>query len=51
MTTPFYKKAKIMEEGIVPGGGSVLLHARTNINVEDIGSQIVYNACAPKSCH
>jgi chaperonin GroEL len=35
-----------LEEGIVPGGGSVLLHARTNINVEDIGSQIVYNACA-----
>ena len=35
-----------LEEGIVPGGGAVLLHARTNINVEDIGSQIVYNACA-----
>jgi chaperonin GroEL len=35
-----------LEEGIVPGGGSVLLHARTNINIEDIGSQIVYNACA-----
>jgi chaperonin GroEL len=35
-----------LEEGIVPGGGSVLLHARTNINVSDIGSQIVYNACA-----
>jgi chaperonin GroEL len=35
-----------LEEGIVPGGGSVLLHARTSINIEDIGSQIVYNACA-----
>jgi chaperonin GroEL len=35
-----------LEEGIVPGGGAVLLHARTNINVNDIGSQIVYNACA-----
>jgi chaperonin GroEL len=35
-----------LEEGIVPGGGAVLLHARTNININDIGSQIVYNACA-----
>jgi chaperonin GroEL len=35
-----------LEEGIVPGGGSVLLHARTNIYVDDIGSEIVYNACA-----
>jgi chaperonin GroEL len=35
-----------LEEGIVPGGGSVLLHARTSINVKDLGSQIVYNACA-----
>jgi chaperonin GroEL len=35
-----------LEEGIVPGGGSVLLHARTNINIDSIGSQIVYNACA-----
>jgi chaperonin GroEL len=35
-----------LEEGIVPGGGSVLLHARTSIEIEDIGSQIVYNACA-----
>jgi chaperonin GroEL len=35
-----------LEEGIVPGGGAVLLHARTNINISDIGSQIVYNACA-----
>ena len=35
-----------LEEGIVPGGGAVLLHARTSINVDDIGSQIVYNACA-----
>ncbi len=35
-----------LEEGIVPGGGAVLLHARTNIRIEDIGSQIVYNACA-----
>jgi chaperonin GroEL len=35
-----------LEEGIVPGGGSVLLHARTSINIDDIGSQIVYNACS-----
>jgi chaperonin GroEL len=35
-----------LEEGIVPGGGAVLLHARTSINVGDLGSQIVYNACA-----
>jgi chaperonin GroEL len=35
-----------LEEGIVPGGGSVLLHARTSIEINDIGSQIVYNACA-----
>jgi chaperonin GroEL len=35
-----------LEEGIVPGGGAVLLHARTSIKVTDIGSQIVYNACA-----
>jgi len=35
-----------LEEGIVPGGGSVLIHARNSIYVEDIGSQIVYNACA-----
>jgi chaperonin GroEL len=35
-----------LEEGIVPGGGSVLLHARTSINVKDLGSQIVYNACS-----
>ena len=35
-----------LEEGIVPGGGAVLLHARTSININDIGSQIVYNACA-----
>ena len=35
-----------LEEGIVPGGGAVLLHARNSIDVTDIGSQIVYNACA-----
>ena len=35
-----------LEEGIVPGGGAVLLHARTSIEISDIGSQIVYNACA-----
>jgi chaperonin GroEL len=35
-----------LEEGIVPGGGAVLLHARNSINISDIGSQIVYNACA-----
>jgi chaperonin GroEL len=35
-----------LEEGIVPGGGAVLLHARNSIDVNDIGSQIVYNACA-----
>jgi chaperonin GroEL len=35
-----------LEEGIVPGGGAVLLHARNSIDISDIGSQIVYNACA-----
>jgi chaperonin GroEL len=35
-----------LEEGIVPGGGAVLLHARENIRVDDLGAQIVYNACA-----
>jgi chaperonin GroEL len=35
-----------LEEGIVPGGGSVLLHARTCVEINDIGSNIVYNACS-----
>jgi chaperonin GroEL len=35
-----------LEEGIVPGGGAVLLHARTSINIDDIGSEIVFNACS-----
>ncbi len=36
-----------IEEGIVPGGGATLIHARTGIaNRDTIGSQIVYNACA-----
>ena len=34
-----------LEEGIVPGGGSALLYARENIEVSDIGSGIVYQAC------
>jgi chaperonin GroEL len=35
-----------IEEGIVPGGGSVLLHARNGINSrENIGSKIVWEAC------
>jgi chaperonin GroEL len=36
-----------IEEGIVPGGGATLIHARIGIaNRDTIGSQIVYNACA-----
>ena len=35
-----------LEEGIVPGGGAVLLHARNCIETNNIGAQIVYNACA-----
>ena len=36
-----------IEEGIVPGGGATLIHARAGIaNRDTIGSQIVYNACA-----
>jgi len=35
-----------LEEGIVPGGGSVLIHARESIDNDNIGSNIVYNACA-----
>ena len=34
-----------IEEGIVPGGGSALLYARESIEVSDIGSGIVYQAC------
>jgi chaperonin GroEL len=35
-----------LEEGIVPGGGAALLYARGNINKsDDLGSQIVYQAC------
>ena len=36
-----------LEEGIVPGGGSALLHAREAItNSEEIGPRIVYDACS-----
>ena len=36
-----------LEEGIVPGGGMALLHARNGItDVNSIGGRIVYNACA-----
>ena len=35
-----------IEEGIVPGGGAALLYARERIKeVDNIGSQIVYQAC------
>lgn len=34
-----------LEEGIVPGGGAVLLHARESIERTNIGSDIVYKAC------
>ena len=35
-----------IEEGIVPGGGVALLYMRDLIEVNDIGSQIVYEACS-----
>ena len=36
-----------LEEGIVPGGGMALLHARNGISdFNSIGGKIVYNACA-----
>ena len=35
-----------IEEGIVPGGGAALLHAREYIDRVSIGSDIVYKACA-----
>jgi chaperonin GroEL len=35
-----------LEEGIVPGGGVALLHARESLDVVDMGSEIVYSACA-----
>lgn len=35
-----------LAEGIVPGGGCALLYARENINVNNIGAQIVYTACS-----
>ena len=36
-----------LEEGIVPGGGMALLHARNGIkNINTIGGRIVYNDCA-----
>jgi chaperonin GroEL len=34
-----------LEEGIVPGGGAALLHARNTLEINDIGAQIVYDAC------
>ena len=35
-----------LEEGIVPGGGAALLHARESIERTTIGADIVYKACA-----
>ena len=36
-----------IEEGIVPGGGVTLLHARNGINLKDnIGAKIVWEACS-----
>jgi chaperonin GroEL len=35
-----------LEEGIVPGGGAALLHAREYIDRSTIGADIVYKACA-----
>ena len=35
-----------LEEGIVPGGGAALLHAREHIDRINISSDIVYKACA-----
>jgi chaperonin GroEL len=34
-----------LEEGIVPGGGAALLHAREHIERINIGADIVYKAC------
>ena len=34
-----------IEEGIVPGGGAALLHAREVLETNSIGSKIVYEAC------
>ena len=34
-----------IEEGIVPGGGSALLYARGAVDGNDIGAQIVKQAC------
>ena len=35
-----------IEEGIVPGGGVTLLHARESIELDNIGAEIVYEACS-----
>ena len=36
-----------IEEGIVPGGGAALIHARTGISdIGNIGADIVYSACS-----
>ena len=35
-----------IEEGIVPGGGVTLLHARECIEIDNIGAEIVYEACS-----
>jgi chaperonin GroEL len=35
-----------LEEGIVPGGGAALLHAREHIDRISVGADIVYKACA-----
>ena len=42
-----YKQTKAaLEEGIVPGGGAALLHAREHITQNTIGASIVYKTCA-----
>ena len=35
-----------LEEGIVPGGGTALLYARGAVDSNDIGAQIVKQACS-----
>jgi chaperonin GroEL len=36
-----------IEEGIVPGGGAALIHARVGIkSIGEVGADIVYNACS-----
>jgi chaperonin GroEL len=40
-----YATKAAIEEGIVPGGGAALLGAREAIDLDSIGSRIVYEAC------